>query len=189
MRIALVRLVTVLPLLLCGCFVSTKPPGDTGFERVENLRAFEGCFANVGEGGKGSGSHYLSAIIWPDSDLDDKSIDFVKVNAEQEKALHVSAIGAGHVIREGRFQEGKDFTLVDGEIKLKTHVRGSAGTEPGNPFIGVGTESMTLGLDKAGNGRAVGAANIGGTVFLVLPVAGHMSDAVRFKRLPTCDES
>ena len=169
--------------------MSTKPLGDTGFAAAGNLHAFEGCFSNVGEADKGVGVQLLSAIIWPATDLDHKSVEVVKVDAERSDTLHVSAIGAGRVLRDDRFVEGRDFHLVDGRIKLKTHVVGSAGTEPGNPAIGVGSEGTTLGLDRAGNGRVSNTNNFVGTAFLVLPVAMHGSDATRFKRLATCNGS
>ena len=181
-------MVCSLSLLVSGCFVSTKPPGDTGFARVATLEAFDGCYANVGAGGKDSGPQFLSAIIWPNTGADHKSIEYVKVIAEQGNSMHVSAIGASHVILEGRYVEGTDFTFADGQIKLKSYVKGSAGTEPGNPFIGVGTGSTTLGLDESGNGRSVTSGSFGGVVFLVLPAAGHVSDAARFEKLATCNE-
>lgn len=179
-----------LPLvLLCGCFMSTKPTGDTGFARAEDLSAFVGYYANVGEVGKGDSGQLLSAAIWPETDVDHKAIEVIKVDEERSDTLHVSAIGGGRVLKESRFVKGTDFQLSDGQIKLKTHVVGSAGTEPGNPAIGVGTEATVLGIDKAGNGRMLGSGNFVGTVFLMFPVAIHGSDATRFKKLSTCNGS
>jgi len=189
MRFVLGIAVLLLHQLLAGCVMSTKPAGDTGFDTKATLRAFAGCFANVGEGGDGGASTRLSGIIWPGTVVDHKDVDVVRVDAEGTDVLHVSAIAAGHVTHESRFVEGRDFTLVDGQIKLKSHVVGSTGTEPGNPAIGVGSEAITLGLDKVGNGREIYSANFVGTAFLVFPVAMHGTDAVRFKRLSTCNGS
>jgi hypothetical protein len=60
----------------------------------------------------------------------------------------------------------------------------------GNVFIGVARDATTLGLDSDGNGRVENTTVLAGTAFLIIPVAGSMREAARFKRAPhLCDES
>ena len=170
--------------------MTTKPTNDLGFARAVDLYSFEGCFSNRGETGADGSKSSLSSVIWPHSDLDHKRIDTVKVQVEAPDVLLVSALTADHVVREDRFVAGTDFRFESGRISVISHARASSATEPGNPFIGVYTESTELGVDAAGDARMVEAANMLGTAFLVVPTIGRISDVTRFRKLgSSCDGS
>jgi hypothetical protein len=166
--------------LLYGC-VSTKPRGDLGFRDAASLASFEGCYINEGETGKGAGTRFLSRAIWPKADIEHKNIEAVQVSSTEANTLRVTAFAAYQPIRQEFFVEGKDFVFESGKIRI-SHAIGSAATEPGNVFIGAGVTTTTLGIDAAGNGRSVDSATFAGTAFLVIPVAGNVSDTVRFRR-------
>lgn len=166
--------------LLCGC-ISTKPSNDLGFTRATSLAAFDGCYENRGETGKGAGPRFLSRTIWPKADLAHKDIEAIQVSVIGNDAVRVTAYAAHQVVRQDTFVEGKDFTFRSGQITI-SHAFGSAATEPGNPFIGAGIGSTTLGVDAAGNGRSMESATFAGTAFLVVPIAGSVNDTARFNR-------
>lgn len=168
--------------LLFGC-VSTKPSNDFGFTDAISLAAFDGCYENRGETGKGAGPRFLSRTIWPKVKLPDKDIDAVQVNIIGNTAVRITAFSVHQVVRQDTFVEGKDFSFRSGQITI-SRAFGSAATEAGNPFIGAGVGSTTLGVDAAGNGRSVDSALFAGTAFLVIPIAGSVNDIVRFNRDP-----
>lgn len=168
--------------LLCGC-VSTKPSNDLGFTNATSLAAFDGCYENRGETGKGAGPRFLSGTIWPKVELPHKDIDAVQVSVIGSNTVRVTAFSAHQAVRQDTFVEGKDFSFRAGQITI-SHAFGSAATEAGNPFIGAGVGTTTLGVDAAGNGRSVDSATFAGTAFLVIPIAGSVNDTVRFNRAP-----
>jgi hypothetical protein len=179
-----------LSVMVCGCVMSTKPTHDHGFAPAADLQSFEGCFANPGETETDAPVSLLSAAIWPVSSLDHKSIETVKVGVASPDTLRVSAVAAGHIVRQDLFVAGKDFKLEAGRIRVLSRTAGSLASEAGNPFIGVASESTVLGVDSSGDARMVRATNIAGTAFLVVPTVGRISDVTRFrKRASPCDGS
>jgi hypothetical protein len=178
------RILSTLPLLLvlCACVMTSAPRDDVGFTRVTDLHMLEGCYRNSGDGGRDVAAAPLSAVIWPSAHLDSKTIDTVEVVAEGQDALVVTAYGGGGMVTTSRFVKGEDFELDRGRIKVKSHIGISPGTESGNPFIGLYTDSEILGLDKAGNGRLLSRGNILGTSFIGFPTVAHMREAVRYAR-------
>ncbi|NHK96870.1 MULTISPECIES: hypothetical protein [Rubrivivax] len=161
--------------------MSTKPIDDLGFERVASLESLAGCYENRAHVGKGVGLMFLSSIIWPDSKLPHGDITAVEVRSLMDDKVSVSAHTSNGVIKEQVFASGRDFTFESGQVRL-TRPFGSAASESGNVFIGVGTQTKKLGIDSDGNGRAVSSASFAGTAFLVIPIAGGVSDVGRFTR-------
>lgn len=179
-------LVVINAALACGGCMTTKPPNDLGYADVPTLAAFAGCYKNAAEDAKGSGSHFLSRTIWPNEKLSHEKLEAIRVRFVEGGTLHFSAISAGQVVQEETFVEGRDFSFRSGRITMSRFI-GSAATEPGNPFIGMGFETQTLGVDAFGNGRRENSVAFAGTVFLVIPIAASVKDASRFvKRDSLC---
>lgn len=179
----------LLPALLAGCVLSTRPPDDAGFARAGELSEFSGCYANESEPYKNGIPRRLSVLMWPGSDLDHDAVETVAVESEGKDVLHVSAIGGSAVLMESRYRRGKDFRFTQGQIRLKTKPVVATGLESGNPAIGLGYERLTLGIDKADNGRVEEEVGFVGTAFLVFPLAVVGSDVARFSRLASCDSN
>jgi hypothetical protein len=169
--------------LLAGC-ISSKPSHDLGFGKPNSLRAFEGCYQNLGDRGTGTARRYLTALIWPDAAFEHSTIDAVRVNAIDDSSVEVIALSERQPVQRAIFTEGKDFSFDSGRIHLAGKVQGSAAQERGNIFIGVGHETRTLGLDPRGDGRVEETGTFAGTAFLVIPVAGHVREATRFRKSP-----
>lgn len=170
-----------------GCALSTAPKNDTGFAAAKDIQALAGCYRNRGEGER---ERYLSAVIWPKEKLDHDQIKAIHVVFEQPQNLRVAAIGAGGIIKEEIFAEGKDFHITSGRIKILSDTVASFAYPAGNVFIGVGHESKVLGLDEHGNARMQESATFAGTAFLVIPVTGNVRDVFKFPRIPAlCNES
>jgi hypothetical protein len=104
--------------------------------------------------------------------------------------MPLDAIANSHVVRQDDFVAGRDFTFAGGQITIRKKTEASAGIPSGNIFIGIARDATTLGLDSDGNGRVENTTALAGTAFLIIPVAGSMRDAARFKRAPRlCDET
>lgn len=164
--------------------MSTRPIDDRGFERVASLESLAGCYENRAQVGKGVGLMFLSAIIWPDSKLPHGDVTAVEVRSLMDDKVSVVAHTSNGVIKEQVFTSGRDFIFESGQVRL-TRPFGSAARESGNVFIGVGAQTKTLGVDSDGNGRALSSASFAGTAFLVIPIAGGVSDVGRFTRSRT----
>jgi hypothetical protein len=170
--------------LCTGCVVSTIPANDLGFTNVSSLNELDGCYQNLGETKKGEPAVYLSSIIWQESGLDAKAVEAVKVEAVSSDALKATALAGRRILRQETFVADKDFVFASGQITLRSKTEGSTATPAGNVFVGVFHNATTLGIDAAGNGRVENTVTAAGTVFLVIPIAGHTRDAVRFMRSP-----
>jgi hypothetical protein len=179
----IIHIYSFLLLGLCyGCILTTAPPNDVDFSSAESIRAFEGCFQNLGEGGNGAGKRFLSAVIWPKLQLDHSEIKVIRVVATNAKTLRVTAEAQGTILHEMLFVEGTDFHLNSGRIKVKGDPLVSFAYPAGNVFIGVGYVSEEIGIDASGDGKFQGSSAFAGTAFLVIPVAGGVSDSVRFRK-------
>jgi hypothetical protein len=171
----------VLATLCSGCVLRTAPKGDEGFANIRGLEALVGCYTNIGEGHE---KRYLSAAIWPTSDIQHAGVSAIQVDLEPPSSLRVSARLSGATIKESVFVEGKDFHLSSGGIERGGGLMVSLAYPAGNPFLGLAHESVVLGIDKSGNARVQEAGTFGGVAFLIIPVAGHVRDAFRFPRNP-----
>jgi hypothetical protein len=186
-----IRIVGATVISLCAsCTISQVPEGDLGFSNVSKLGEFAGCYLNRGETVAGQPAIYLSGTIWRDAGLNHQAIDTVRITAPSSNGLRAAAIANSHVVRQDDFIAGRDFKFANGRITIRKKTEGSAGTPSGNPFIGVARDATTLGLDSEGNGRLENTTVLAGTAFLIIPVAGSMHEAARFKRARhSCDES
>ncbi len=169
---------------LCnGCVLSSAPMNEANFATAEGIKAFEGCYQNLSEGGANAFKKYLSAVIWPEVKSDHSKIKAVRVVVSSEKTLGVTAETDGKIIHEGQFVEGTDFNLNFGRIKVKGDPMVSLAYPAGNVFIGAGYASQELGIDKSGAGKLQETATFAGTGFLVIPIAGHVRDSYRFRKV------
>lgn len=171
--------------MCAGCVVvsTTKPPEAAKFAEAASLANLEGVYRNVGEVGEKAFPRYLSALIWPtDTALDHKAIASVEVRAVSPTALHVRAVGAAGVIKEGEYVEGKDFEFDGGRIFLRHGLR-MAGVNAGEPVLGPYYESIELGVDERGQGKYAEKMDLAGLVFLLVPVGMHTRDEVRFVKI------
>lgn len=167
--------------MLGGCVFISKPDNNVDFERVEKIKQLEGTYLNLGVGGKGSNSTYLSRLIWPNSDIDHKSVLTIDVRTT-DNVLVVKATGKDGILRESKFVEGKDFELDSGRIRLKWKL-GIAGFASGEPMLGPYYEHAELGIDKRGSGKYQSGGGVAGLVYLFLPVAIVGNDEVRFEKV------
>jgi len=163
-----------------GCALSTTPKDDAGFGAVNELKSLAGCYRNRGEG---ESVRYLSAVIWPKEQLAHEQILAIKVVFEEPRSLRVSALGPKGTTNEEIFVEGTDFHLSTGLIQVQSDTVASFAYPAGNVFIGAGHQSQSLGLDPRGDARMQESAIFAGTAFLVIPIAGNVSDSYRFPRL------
>jgi hypothetical protein len=180
----------VMAMLLVGaslsCALSTAPKNDAGFKTVKDIKSLAGCYQNRGEG---EGVRYLSAVIWPNDQLAHEQILAIKVVFEGPRSLRVTALSSEGTAKEGIFVDGTDFHLASGRIQIQSDTVASFAYPAGNVFIGAGHQSQLLGLDPRGDARMQESATFAGTAFLVIPMAGNVSDVFRFpKAQELCNE-
>lgn len=177
-------IILILGAVIClsGCYLETKVNEE--FDQVNNLRALNGAYRNLGKVAPSSiRTFYLSNIIWPnDEKLDHKTIDVIEVENIGEKSLAVRALQMGLVIKEDVFIEGKDFEFAEGRIKLPTK-REWTGSSPGSVGPGGYVESIELGVDRSDQGKARESVTGAALVFLMFPLAVSGSEEVRFEKI------
>jgi len=168
---------------LSGCVIS-GPANDVPFTEVAGLQSLAGEYRNLGETDPHGSPAYLSAVIWPvASDIDHASVDVITVDAVSDKELVVRALAGDRQVKEGHFVAGEGFTFKDGKLYLKQKTHFSLAYPAGNPFIGPGYEETVIGVDREGHGKLRHKTAFAGTAFLVIPVAGSLTDETRFLRL------
>lgn len=167
-----------LALALGGCFTA-RPPNNSEFAEVSDIRQLQGVYQNIGESKPGTGPHYLSAILWGNTvpSTAHKLIKTIEVRVVGDKTLSVKAQGAEGVIKEEVYVEGKDFNIVSGRIRLKQKL-GFGGEGIAGPTY----EAVEIGLDQRGHGKYSEHTTFAGIVLLV-PFAFYQTTEVRFVRL------
>lgn len=171
-----------LAMLLGGC-ITSRPPDNADFGRIETVSDLEGIYQNLGEREQGAPPIYLSAVIWPKAaELNHAAVVTIEVKVTGNNTLTVRALRKDGVEKEDTFVEGKDFELHSGRIRLKQHV-GFSGATGGNPYLGPYYESVELGLDEKGHGKYKEQGFVAGLAFLIVPIAVGGSDEVRFVRI------
>lgn len=173
-----------LSLLFAGCASTEVTENDTGFAQSPNLEAFVGCYRNCSNPSDGSAPVCLTSILWPDGYTSETRPEAVLIQRGDGNSLIASAISDGVVLTHSRFQEGEEFEFKAGLLELKREYIASGAREPGNPFIGVVTSKTVLGLDASGQGRISQSTAFAGTGFLIIPVAGKISDTQKIERAP-----
>lgn len=167
--------------LLCsGCVVSSSPDDVPAPASTPTLGNFAGCYQNMIRTSANGPRHYLSMTIWPTQTIDHGGIEAIRVTSPSSDTLKVSAFANHQVVKEQSFVLGVDFVFRNGQILLPEKLEGSGAGEPGNVFIGAMHTSRLIGLDQQGQGYLQESTSFAGTAFLVIPVAGQVSEAFRF---------
>jgi hypothetical protein len=165
---------------LSGCF-ATGPPHNLPFRPIGGLRDLEGTYRNLGEAGKSEGTVYLSSMIWGNMIISHPSIEAIEVRSAGDSALVVRALAGGKIARETTLARGKDFKVRSGRLSLR---RGFGfPMEPGTPGLFVTHGTVEIGLDQEGHGKYRNRGELLGLIYLVVPVLGHASHEVRFRRI------
>jgi hypothetical protein len=173
------------PLLLTGCIMESSPPSP--FSDLENAHALNGLYRNCADS-RTAQPRYLSAVLWPnDTGIPHNKIDFISVKTTSGNTLVVQALSGPRVVVKRRYREGTDFIIKHGRIHLKRELSLSAATPVDNPYIGLISNSISLGIDCAGHGKTEQTTRVLGTAFLIIPVAGQIKEELRFQRVE--DES
>jgi len=169
--------------LIYGC-VFSGPVNDVPFTEVAGLQSLAGEYRNLGETDPPGPPAYLSAVIWPvASDIDHASVDVVTVEAVSDQELVVRALAGDRLVKEGRFVAGEGFNFKDGKLYLRQKSELSLASPADNPFIGTAYEETVIGIDREGHGKLRHKTAFAGTAFLIIPVAGSVTDETRFLRL------
>ena len=177
------RAICLLLIFCSGCVFISAPKDNVGFSRVKGIHSLEGCYQNQGEGENVNLPRFLSAIIWPESKLNHREIELIRVVAIDDRTLKVTAESRETITQESLFVEGKDFHVSSGQIKVKSEPIISLAYPAGNVFIGVAYASQVIGIDDRGDGKLKETTTLAGTAFIVIPLAGHGRDSFRFKRI------
>lgn len=164
--------------------MSTGPANNISFSNMKQITELEGIYKNLGEGGSDLPPFYLSTVVWPTAkDIKHESIDKIVVSTMDDKVIIVKAFSGEDLIKEENFEGEKDFKLKNGKIHLKQKVSISLAYPSGNPFIGTAYEETVIGIDTQGQGKLRQKAAFAGTVFLFIPLAGGVTDDVRFVKI------
>lgn len=183
-------IIVALFLVLQGCSMTTKPDRDVEYAFVKELDSVTGCYQNLGEREANTANIYLSQIFWPGLETQHDQIQLIEISLVSDESVIAQAFSDGKLIKQSVFLEGQHFELKSGKIVIKNELFGSLAYPADNPFIGVGHSSVVLGIDQSGNGKLTKSDSFAGTAFLFIPVAGQVSDSVRFVRTgKSCIES
>ena len=171
--------------------VSFAPPNDAEYAPIGSLKSLSGCYRNLGETAEETTNRYLSYILWPAHNTKQhQDIQYIEVAAISNNTIRATGIGEKRVLVESEFVEGENFEFESGKITVTNKLFGSLAYPSGNPFIGAGHASVTLGIDKSGHGKLTDSITLAGTAFIFIPVAGHVAEMVRFVRTGnSCENS
>lgn len=170
-------------MIIQGCVLTTAPDQNVGYANLTKLDAVVGCYQNIGERPSDLTDKYLSQIFWPSEDTNHEKIQHIEVSLSSKQSVFARAISDSKVIIESEFIDGQHFEFKSGKITITNKLFGSLAYPSGNPFIGAAHSSVTLGIDKVGNGKLTETGTFAGTAFIIIPVAGHVSESVRFVRV------
>ncbi|MEL0169446.1 MAG: hypothetical protein VW877_15085 [Pseudomonadaceae bacterium] len=174
----------VIAALLSGCVVSPESATDSVGAPLPGLQVLAGCYQNRGEPSDSVPKRYLSQLFWPALTLDEHvGVEQLEVEPLSATAVRIRALQSGAVIRQSDFREGEHFTRRDDRIELSSNWGSSLAAPADNPFIGAYHERVSLWLDTQGDGRMTNTATFAGTAFLIIPLAGTVSEQRRFERL------
>ena len=177
-------LILLLSIFLIGCIFRDAPQNNSNFSENTKINNLVGMYKNLGDDGINDNiNKYLSELIWPhDKSLQHESINIISVKKKDNKSLIVKAMNKDLIIKEQLFTEGKEFKIDDGIIILanKTEI---LGTKSGEVAVGLSSYKNTIGLDKNGDGKYQSSSAAGALLLLVIPIAIHGKQEIRFKRL------
>jgi len=106
-------------LLLTGCVSTLAPDNDSEFAAAPDRDAFVGCYRNCSNPQDGSTPVCLTSIIWPAQFTPETTPKIVEIRKGEGSSSIASAISDKVVLKQFRFEEGKDFQFKGGRIELK----------------------------------------------------------------------
>ena len=165
-------------LVLNSCVVKTAPENDVGFTKVQDMNRFNGCYINLADGqDKSEYSTRLSKYLWNNEEIEHQNIMTVCVQTLDMNIVEVKAKDHKETLHVKRFVKDKDFSLSSGKITFNK----PAGVNSGG-IAGVGLESLSIGLDKRGDGKiSNGGVHVGIALLIPYVIAGE--DSHRFLRV------
>jgi len=171
--------VVVLATIINGCVLIEKPLNNADFGNITNLYQLEGIYQNLGERDSDNDMpFYLSYLSIRDfTSVENSSINAIEIRVAGEGRLSVKALSKDGLVKEEIYNEGKDFTINSGRIRLKWKI-GSATEGALGPYY----ETAYLGLDLRGEGKyRAGGAFVG--IMFVIPIALFGYEDIRFVKL------
>ena len=163
-----------LAVVTSGC-MHQGPVQNQNFREVQYLTELEGVYVN-----KGDPKGFLSQEIWPKvGNFSHEAIQYIEVNSAND-TLIVKAIKSDCVVYERSYVLGRDFSLVDGAISIRSKSHAFS-RGPGDLVLGPSFQSTTLGVDPSGNGKSRDSFAMAGLVLMILPIA--LSDTREVKYL------
>ena len=166
---------------MVGCIFGGSDYAD--FDSVRRLTDFEGTYQNRGQPSRFHATRvqFLSAILWPNGNVKHAEIETIDVKAINADSLVVRALSEQGVEKESIFVEGKDFSIVGGQIRLKHEVR--MWREGADPLFGPTYEHVALGIDRQGQGKYRQDSAAVGLIFMIPPILGADREDIRFPRI------
>jgi hypothetical protein len=184
-RTAAIAFCLLVALASASCSFSTAPTDNTEFAMLTDLHQLDGRYRNRGLGSPDAQPPmFLSRLLFPaDTTLDHEAIEVIDVCATGASTLAVKALDTHDVVvEETAFLAGRDFTIEAGRLRIR---RESAllSHAPDDPLVGPRMETVELGLDLSGFGKYRSTFTGAGLVYLLVPVAIHDTQDVRFERI------
>ena len=149
---------------MTGCVVNSRPPNSSDFGYISSLNQLEGVYRNIGEvGPERNLPFYLSYIVIRDfSSVDHPSIKTIEIRVIGKGIISVKAHGEEKVVKEEIYEEGKDFKIASGRIRIKRDI-GFTSEGPAGPYY----EVEELGLDVLGHGKYSSASGWVGLLYAI----------------------
>ncbi len=175
----------LLSIIFSGCVFHSEPKDEVNISKAVQLESLSGVYSN-----KGDPKGLLSEILFGylpirsmQNDLEIQHNEIDKINVlVKDNVVTAEAIANECIIYKKEYINGKDFTLENGTITLKSDffilTRGS-----GDPLVGPSYEKIELGIDEKKHGIYKYQLYAAGLVFLFLPIAATEVSEVRFARL------
>ncbi|WP_341706855.1 hypothetical protein [Halopseudomonas sp.] len=168
---------------LHGCVFNSGSEFVSDAAPIGDLAAIAGCYQNAGETEEAGRARYLSQLFWVQPVAEHAAIAVIEVQVPEADRVRVLANSSEGATLQADYRQGEHFTFDGEKISLPGRWDSSFAAPADNPFIGLAHSSVTLRLDRSGNGVLTEGSSIAGTAFLIVPVAGSTSDSIRFNRL------
>ena len=172
-------------LCLQACVGIQKNEDSTPYAQTQSLSELAGLYKNRAEPiDPNVAPRYLSAILWADENPNiHAEVQTVKVSLLNKDTLEVVAQSAsGSEIKATSFVRGQHFELRNGQLEILSKTR-VAGSQSGEPMIGITTQNTVLGLDTQGNGKVQEKISATGMAFMVMPIHLYNEANLRFVKL------
>jgi hypothetical protein len=185
-----VRIIALLSLLYLsdGC-ISNKPPANSEFAYIKNIKELNGLYKNRGRGERTPEEEdrlkihpvFLSALIWRNpNEMDHKSIEKIKIKQKDDDTLVIQAIKKdGTIFKEKELTKGKDFKISSGRIDLYWGVTEASPAKT----LGIIYGYASTGIDTDNNGKFKTGGTMVGLVACLIPMIVSGTEEYRFDRI------